>query len=135
MAAKKAHTPRYQAKLNVHLPAHKPWREENVNLKRIIEGSDPFEFLIGTITDTIGVLGMQGDPNLLIGLFLNIINPAPASLRQAIAGGIYRGMGMKIETGANGEILGSIEEKFPPLKKDIAIPNGEKRTESGIIIP
>ncbi len=122
--------PQYVIKYDAHLPKDPPWRDENRNRKRTTEADNPFSAAMGVITDVVFLLGFTGDPNLLAGLFLNLVNPMPTEMRGAVAVGIVQGLGMEIAYGKDGEPEGRIIQKFDTLDM-----SGERRTPGGIILP
>lgn len=119
----------YQIDYKVHLPVDKPYRTENRSLHRISTADAPEKLWVRTLVDLTELLGFGHNTNMLIGLLLNLINPWPDDVRAAIAMGIVEGGGMTLVRQGD-ELEGQLHPKFDSLPV-----NGEKRTQSGLILP
>src|SRR5689334_23178485 len=111
---KTPNAPLYQLSLKARVPASKLWKRDNPeNRARTIQATAPDEAWQGGMAALFETLQLT-DPNVIIGLMLNLVGPWPEEAKANLVLGIAKGLGMTL-TEVKGEAAINVTQRFTPL--------------------
>lgn len=128
MSMKKCENKNPTFRLKVHSPAN--YIHPHVDKVITVKGENDWETWARLIGSSLEALGYNSD-RFIVGFLLDLINTLPEDFRLAIGKGIVEGRGLNIEIKQEegGPVLeATLPQKYEPLV-------GERKTESGLIIP
>lgn len=114
-------------RVRMHLPASSFRRHRDHTFE--VKGETEFDVWGRLMLETLRQMGYGNDPNFQLGFWFDTLNTTPPEMRQALAHGIIRGLGMVVEDNEEGNGINfKFTTKYDPLV-------GDKETESGLVIP